>query len=78
MVHHLIEYALVLKDFMWHQLTVVVLEASENIIHGVIDGISYAIEDICEILLINCGDSLLDKVLIDSYHFAKKVHFLSV
>ena len=45
---------------MWRQLTAVVLEVSENVSHGLIGVICHVIEDICEILLIDCANDLLN------------------
>ena len=63
---------------MWNQLTVVFLEVSENVRNGIIDEIRHEIEDIREIRLLNCGNNMLNEVLIDSHHFTKNMHFLGV
>ena len=78
MVCHLLDNVLALKDFMWHQLTVVFLEMSENVSHGVSDGVCCAVLDTRKILLLDCGKYLLQEVLLDSCHFAKENHFLRV
>ena len=72
----LLDNVLTLKEFMWHQLTVVLLEVSDNVRHGVLDGISHAVADIREICLLDCGNDLLHKSLLDYRHFAKKNTFL--
>ena len=78
MVSHLLENLLMIKRFMWHQLTVVVLEISENVSHGAIYEVFCAIADIRDIRLLECGNYLFDKVLINSRHFSKKKCFLVV
>ena len=78
MVHNLLDDVLELKEFMWHQLTVVLLALSENVRHGIVDGVCHAILDIREIIFLDCGDDMLHKALLNSYNFAKKTHFLGV
>ena len=56
MVRCLIDNVLALKEFVRHKLTVVLLEVSEHILHGVIDGVHRAIVDIRNICLPDCGN----------------------
>ena len=49
MVRHLLEDFIALEEFMWNQLTLFFLEASENVIHSVVDGFFCEIVDIREI-----------------------------
>ena len=61
-----------------HQLTVFVLEMSEHVRNSIVDGFCCVITDICEIRFLNTGNDLLHKSLIDSHHFSKQAHLLSV
>ena len=72
MVRHFLDNVLALEEFMWNQLTLVFLEASENVSHGVIDGFRCRIVDTRKICLLDCGNDLLHKDLLYSYHFEKR------
>ena len=78
MVCRLLDNVIAFKEFTWNQLTVIFLEVSKNVRHGVIDGIHCAIVDIHEIRLLDCGNNLLHERLINACHFTKKTHFLCV
>ena len=73
-----LDNVLSLEEIVRHQLTVVVLEISKNVSHGVIYEVFCAIADIRDIRLLECGNYLFDKVLIDSRHFSKNKFFLVV
>ena len=78
MVRRLLGGVLAIKEFVWHQLTIFLLEVNENFMHSVIDGISHAISDNRDIHLFGCSGNLLNEVLIDFCHFTKNTHFLGV
>ena len=78
MVCRLLENVLALGEFVGHLLTVVFLEVSENIRHGVVGGVGCAVADIYKIHLLDRGDDFLHKVMLDSCHLAKNTHFLGV
>ena len=78
MLRGILGIVLALEDFVRHQLTIFFLKISEYVSHGVIDGFCCAIADILEIRLLECGNDLLHKGLLDYCHLAKKTHFLGV
>ena len=78
MIACLLYNVLVLKEFVWKSLPVILLNICEEIGHGVIDWIRRAIADIREIGLLNCGENLLYEGLLDSRHFVKETHFFGV
>ena len=51
---------------MRHQPTVVLLDISEHVHHGIIDRVRCAVVDIHEICLLDCGDDLLYEGFLDS------------
>ena len=71
MVCLILDDVLVMEELVGHQLTVVVLEVSENILNGVVDRVCHEIADIHEIKLLDRGDDLLHEGLLDSRHFQK-------
>ena len=46
--------------------------------NGVIDIIRRVIADTCKIILLNCGNNLLDEGLLEFYHFEKVTHLFGV
>ena len=78
MVRHLLEDFIALEEFMWNQLTVFFLEASENVIHSVVDGFFCEIVDIREIRSLTVAAFFLHEGLLEYCHFAKKTHLLGV
>ena len=78
MVCCLLDNVLALKEFVRHQLTVVFLEVIEKVPHGVVDGVVRGVEDIREICLLDYGNNLFRKGLLNSHQFAKKMYFLGV
>ena len=72
MVCCLIDNVFELEDIVGYQLAVVFLEASENVSHGVIDGFRCRIVDTRKICLLDCGNDLLHRDLLYSYHFEKR------
>ena len=78
MVRRLIDDVLALDKFMRHQLTIVLLEVSENVSHSVVDGFCRVIVYIREISLLDYAKNLLHEGLLDSRHFEKYMHFLGV
>ena len=62
---------LVLKEFVWKSLSVIVLNICKEIGHGVVDIIFGSIADIHDIRLLNCGENLLYKEILKSCHFTK-------
>ena len=71
MVCCILNYVLALERCVRNQLTVVVLEASRYVCHCVVDGVYCTIAGIREIRLLNHGNNLLHKRLLNSLHFLK-------
>ena len=63
---------------MGYQLTVVVLEVSQHIHHGVVGEFCSVIVDVCEMQFLDHFNDFLHKSLLDSRHFSKHTHFLGV
>ena len=63
---------------MGHQLTVLVLQASQYIRHGVVDLIGRTVADICKVSFLDCVSNLLHKSLLHSCHLSEKTHFFGV
>ena len=71
MICRLLGDLLALNKFVGHQLTVFLLEGSEHVRHGVVDGVCHTIENICEIRFLDRGNNLLHESLLDSCHLSK-------
>ena len=78
MAIHLIDDVLTLREFTRNQMPVVFLQVREDVIHGIVDGICCAIANICRIRLLECGNIIFNKGLLDSRPFEKETHFFGV
>ena len=77
MVGCLLNNVLGLEKILRHQLTVVVLEAIQNVCHGVVDSF-FSVADIHRVRFLDCGNYLLHGSLIYSCHFMNQKQFLGV
>ena len=74
----LLDNVLALEKLVRHQLTVVVLEKSYHVHHGVIDWVCCPVADIQEIRFLDHVNGLLHESLLYSHDFLKHTHFLGV
>ena len=61
MVCCLLDDVLALYKFVGHQLTLVLLEASEHVRHNVVTRVCHAVSDIRKILFLDCGKFVFEK-----------------
>ena len=78
MVCSLLDDVLSFNKIVRQQLTVVVLEVSQQVLHEVVDGFFHAIADIHKIQFLDCGNDLFHKSLLNSCKFSKQTHFVGV
>ena len=74
----LIDDVLALETFVGHQTIIALLEESDHVCNGVVDGVCCAISDICRILFLDGGNDLLQKSLLEPPFFLKQTFFLGV